>query len=73
MEESRSGVETNLWDYVQPLSNVVSFNYLRRLLTVSDENWNSVVTNFWKAQRKWEQMSRIMGREGAYARTSGNF
>ena len=73
MEVDQSGVETNFWDYDQPLSNIGPFKYLIRLLTATDDDWSAVVANLSEARRKWEQMSQIIGREVTYARTYGIF
>ena len=33
----------------------------------------AVISNLRKARRKWSRMSRILGQEGSYARTTGIF
>ena len=42
-----------------------SFKHLVRILTDLDNDWPAVVGNLRKLQKKWAQMSRIMGIEGA--------
>ena len=52
---------------------VVSFKYFGRVLTASDENWPAAVSNLRKVQKRWVQLSKILGREGDDPWTSGNF
>ena len=59
--------------YAPPLMSVLSFNYLVRVLSESDENWLEVIQNFWVAQRKWVRLSWAIGQEGEDARASGMF
>ena len=54
-----------------PLDHVTSFKYLRRILTAADGDWPEVVSNLRKARRKWTQLTRVLGREGRDACTSG--
>ena len=67
------GVVTALQAYGHPPTLVSSFKFLVRVLTALDDDWLAVVTNLMKAQRKWDRMSRILGREGADTRTSRTF
>ena len=39
----------------------------------SYDDWTAVVGDLRKARKRWERMSSIIGREGAYPRTLGNF
>ena len=57
--------------YGCPFSTVSSFKYLRRVLTVADDDWAVVISNLRKAQKRWAQISQIMGQEGENARVSG--
>ena len=47
------------------LEAVTEFKYIGRFLTAYDEDWPVVVANMLKAWSKWENFSRILGREGA--------
>ena len=38
-----------------------------------DDDWIAVVGNFGKARKSWGWLSRVMGREGADPKVSGNF
>ena len=64
---------TFLWDYEQPLETVSSFNYMRRLLTVTEDNWPAVITNLWKDRNIWYLLGQILGQEGADTRVLGHF
>ena len=44
------------------------FKYLGKVLTAADENWTEVIGNFWKEQKIWACLARIMGQEGAIPR-----
>ena len=70
-EEARLGAETALTAYGTPIAQVTLFKYLGKILTAADDNWPPVVRNLWKARRKWAQMTRVLGREGDDAQTSG--
>ena len=58
---------------VLPLMVVSSFNYLGWVLLESDDNWQTVIWNLQRAQRKWARLSWVIGREGLDARTLGMF
>ena len=36
-----------------------------------DDDWTAVVRKLRRARKKWEQLSRLLGREGTDALTSG--
>ena len=57
----------------RPLTSVSSFKYLGRVLSASDDDWPAVIRNLWRARQKWERLSRVLGREGSYARKLGMF
>ena len=59
--------------YGRPLVAVSEFKYLARVLKDSDDNWPVVVGNLRKARKRWERMLGILGCEGEYPRTYGNF
>ena len=63
---ARYGAETVLWAYGQPLTNSGSFKYLGNLLSATDDNWSVAVANLQKERKRWTQLSRILGNEGAY-------
>ena len=42
-------------------------------MSVSDDDWMAVVKNLRWAQKKWERMIRVLGREGAYSWMLGVF
>ena len=70
-EEARSGIELAITAYGIPLTPFTSFKYLGRVLLSADDDWLAVVNNLWRAQQKWERLTRVSIREGADARTSG--
>ena len=49
------------------------FKYIGRVFNASENYWPVVISNFSKAWRKWDRMSRILGQEGSDARTTGIF
>ena len=59
--------------YGTQLKTVPSFNYLGRILMVGDNDWPAVAGNLWKAQNSLGRLHRILSREGADKRVSGNF
>ena len=67
----RSGTATEITAYRIPLTQVAYFKYLGRFLSGSDNYWPAVVRNLLRAQQKWALLSRVLGREGADARTLG--
>ena len=50
-EESQAGAVTEFWAYDRPLKIVLSFNYLGRLLTATDDNWQAAIANIWKTRK----------------------
>ena len=67
-EEMRESAERAFQPYGRPLAAVTSFKYLGWVLTAADENWTEVIGNFWKEQKIWACLARIMGQEGAIPR-----
>ena len=59
--------------YGRQLNTVPSFKYLGRTLTAQDDDWPAVAGNLGKARKSWGRLKRILSREGAYKRVSGNF
>ena len=60
-----------LQSYGRPLEMVISFTYLGRVLTTSENDLMAVVANLLMSRCKWVQLSRILGWEGADLQTSG--
>ena len=58
--------------YGIPLALVTSSKYLGRVLLVADNDWPEVVRNLRKARKKWARLMRVLGTDGADARTSGH-
>ena len=59
--------------YGKQLQTVPTFKYLGRILTAGDDDFPSVAGNLGKAQESWGRLQRILSREGADKRMSGNF
>ena len=59
--------------YIHPLAMMYAFQYLGSIMTAVYDNWKTVVTNLQKERKVYASQSRIMGKEGADARTSGCF
>ena len=38
-----------------------------------DDKWPVAVSNLSKSKNKWDRLSRVLGQEGAHARTLGAF
>ena len=70
-KEARAGDETAITVYGITLAMVKSFKFLGRILMVAYNDWPVVVSNLRKARRNWAQLTRLLGRERAYARTLG--
>ena len=63
--------DRELTAYVFPLSYVISFKYLGRVLAVEGNDWPAVVRNLRRVRQKWARMTWVLSREGEDARTSG--
>ena len=72
-EKMQERAERGFQAYGRPLAKVTLFKYLGRVLTAADDNWPEVVGNLWKAWKSWEQMVRIVVREGAIPWVLGVF
>ena len=59
--------------YGELIKNVLSFRYLGRVLTAGDDDWVAVIGNLGKARKSWGRLSRVLDREGADPKVSGNF
>ena len=53
------------------LALVTSFKYLRRVLATEGNYWPAVVRNLKRTRHKWPRLTRILSREGADSRNSG--
>ena len=58
--------------YGTQLEAVTSFKYLGRILTTGDDDCPAVAGNLGKARKSWGRLKRILRREGADKRVSGN-
>ena len=70
-EAARSGAETILRAYGQPLDNSGSFKYPGRILSYTDNYLPADISNLRKERKKC--MCSILGKEGSYIRTSTIF
>ena len=59
--------------YGTPLTAVSLLWYLRQMVSSSDDNQPAVERNLQRAQGKWVQLEKILGREGVDRRTAGRF
>ena len=71
--ELRDSTERASKVYGKPLETVSRFKYLGRVMTAVDDNWPAVAVNKLKAWKSWGRLSRILSREEADKRVSGNF
>ena len=71
--ELRDSMERAFEAYGKPLETVATFKYLGRLMTAGDDKWPAVAGNLVKSRKIWGRLSRILSREGADKRVSGNF
>ena len=58
--------------YGEQLKTVPSFKYPGRIMTEGDDDWPAVAGNLGKTRKSWGRMQRILSREGANKRVSGN-
>ena len=58
--------------YGVPLSQIVYFKYLGRVLAAEDDNWPVVVRNLRHARQKWARLSWVLSREEVDSRTLGH-
>ena len=70
-EEARDGTERALNAYGYSLSQVTSFKYLGRVITVEDDDFPAVVRDLRHARQKWARMNQVLSKEGEDARTLG--
>ena len=71
--DQRDSTERAFEAYRKPLETVTTFKYLGRVMTAGDDDWPAVAGNLVKARKIWGRLERILSREGADKRVSGNF
>ena len=71
--ELRDSTERDLEAYGKPIETVTRFKYLVRVMTAEDDDSTAVSGNLVKAQTSWGRLTKILSREGADKRVSGNF
>ena len=71
--ELRNRTERAFKAYGKPIDTVNKFKYLGRVMTAGDDDWPAVAGNLVKARKSWGRLTRILSREGADKRVSGNF
>ena len=59
--------------YGAPLEIVTVLKYMGRVMTAGDDNCPAVVDKLQKSRKSWGRLSRILIREGADPKVSGNF
>ena len=69
----RENSEQAFQAYGKPMEAVSEFHYLRRLLSVTDDDWPAVAVNIRKARVSWGRLARVLGREGADPKVSQSF
>ena len=60
-------------DEVELIEQVGRFNYLRRMLDRSDDDWPSVLHNICEARQVWGRLRELLWREGAKTTVSKKF
>ena len=65
------GANMALTTYNSPLSVILSFKLLGRVLSTSDDNWPEVICNVRREQHKWVQLLWVLGQKGADMWTLG--
>ena len=73
VKEERVVTSTVFSAYRRPLEMGNSFRYLRRIISVEDDDWPAVIRNLEKARAVWRRMTRILIREGEMLRVSTFF
>ena len=71
--DTRRGGVALLQVYKRLLSTVSPLKYLGRVLTVAYDNWEAVISNLRKAQKRLAIMLRILGQEGVNAQVFSLF
>ena len=71
--ELRYSTERACGDYGKPLETVSTFKYLGQVMTAGDNDWPEVAGNLLKARKSWGHLLRILSRERAAKKVSGNF
>ena len=71
-EELREITERAFEAYGKPIETVNKFKYLGRVMTAGYDDWPAVAGNLVKGRKIWRQLTKILSREGADKRVSGN-
>ena len=71
--EVRESTEMAFEVYGEQLQTVPRFKYLGRILMEGGDYCPAAAGNLGKARKRWVRMQRILSREGANKRVSGNF
>ena len=71
--ELQDSTERAFEAYGKPLETVSTFKYLGLVMTAGYDDWPALAGNLVKARKSWRRLSRILIREGADKRVSGNF
>ena len=64
-EELRESTERSIEAYDAPLEHVTAFKYLKRVMTVVDNDWPAGVGNLQRVSKSWGYFLRILILEGA--------
>ena len=72
-EDLKDSTERAFEAYGKPIETVNKFKYLGRVMTAGDDDWPAVAGNLVKAWKSWGRLTKILSREGAEKRVSGNF
>ena len=71
-KQAWEGTERALTAYRFPLSQVTSFENMRRVVAAEGNDWTAVVRNLKRARWKWARLTQVLIRNGADDRTLGN-
>ena len=71
--EGEAASERAFEAYGRRINSVQDFRYLGRVLTATDDDWQAVARNLYRARATWGRMARILGREGADPKVSRMF
>ena len=73
MEEERAVTSRAFSAYGLPLEMATYFKYLGRVISGAGDDWPTLVRNLEKARAVWQQLTRILIREGATPQVSEFF
>ena len=72
-DEEREVTARSFRTYGLPLVMMISFKYLRRVISETEDNCPEVVSNLAQGKTVWRRMSHILSREGTTPLVSGFF